>query len=107
MARRKAGSGIHRLVREMERVDCALAEHLQALHVKGKRSRTGGRRIPSLDYARSQIKAWCVAHRGKYDAEVLASTIMAVDTMTRRELAGLLRGLAGRLKADRQRRPAA
>lgn len=107
MARRKAGSEIHRLVHEMERVDCALAEHLQGLHAKRTRSRTGGSRTPPLDFARAQIKAWCAAHHGKYDAEVLASTIMAVDTMTRRELAALLRGLAWRLKAERRRRPAA
>ncbi len=105
MARRQAGSEIHRLVHEIERVDSALAKHLHNVHAGVRNSLPGGRGALPLTYARAQIKSWCVAHRGKYDPEVLAATIMAVDTMTRRELATLLRGLAA-LK-DSRRRPAA
>jgi hypothetical protein len=107
MAGREVGSEIHRLVHEMERVDCALATHLRAVHddVKGS-GRSGSGALP-LTYARAQIKSWCNAHRGMYDPEVLSSTMMAVDTMSRRDLAALLRGLAAQLKANRKRRPAA
>lgn len=105
MSQLKAGSEIDHLVREMERVDDALAAHLQELS-HDSASAASRDSLPPLEFARTQIKAWCAAGRGRYDAEVLASTAMAVDTMTREELVLLLRALLQHSKPVR-RRPAA
>ena len=82
------------LVREMERVDMALARHL-AEHLGARVNAKPG--TPPLEYARLQVQAWCAAaaRRGDHDLEVLAATLHAIETMTRAELAAFLRSLLG------------
>lgn len=98
----RAASGTDRLLGEMERVDRGLARHLRATHPRPFGQERRGS-LPPLDYARVQIKAWCEARSGEYDAEVLASTLLAIDTMDRCELAAFLRRLLGRRKAQYRR----
>lgn len=82
------------LVREMERVDLALAQHLSE-HLGARVNAKPG--TPPLEYARLQVQAWCTAaaRRGDHDPEVLAATLHAIETMTRAELAAFLRSLLG------------
>ena len=99
---------VDRLLVEMDRVDDALAVHLD----NANNANCGGKRTrdlrPPLEFARLQIKAWCVTagKRGRYDAEVLRVTMMAIDAMNRRELAEMLGRLLKRAE-EMTTRPAA
>lgn len=93
------------LINEMERMDEDLARHLAAEFEA--RSRAGAPLAP-IEFARLQIRAWCAqaSRQGAYDAEVIGSMAMAVDTMGRQDLAALIRSLAFIVR-DTPRRPAA
>jgi len=96
---------MNHLVNEMERMDDDLALHLTTEFAA--RARSGNIQAP-LEFARLQIHAWCAraARQGAYDAEVLASTMMAIDTMDREDLVAMIRALVQRAH-DTTRRPAA
>jgi hypothetical protein len=93
------------LIGEMDRMDEDLARHIadefEAVRRTGSPSGT-------LEFARLQIQAWCAraARQQLYDSEVLASTMMAIESMDRRELAEMIRVLAYRARST-PRRPAA